>query len=147
MTQNLFSLVNNIDFSALWQWLTNLLPLIPKTLAILAPIALVIGLIVNLPKAYSRLRGIVARIEVKRFTLVERVPGLVDFQLDLCIYASHGNVVIKGIYLKNKNKFYLQYNEPIGLYNEPDNNVPSNKAIVKLGIPKIDFEVHSICRK
>lgn len=117
-----------------------MLPLIPKTLAILAPIAVVIGLIVNLPKAYSRLRGIVARIEVKRFTLVERVPGLVDFQLDLCIYASHGNVVIKGIYLTNKNKFYLQYNEPICLYNEPDDNVPSNKAIVKLAIPKIDFE-------
>ena len=139
MSNNLLDLVNNIDFSAMWQWFTNL-PLIPKIVGILPPLGAIIALIVNLPKAYSLFRGIVVKLEVKRFSLVERVSGLVDFQLDLCIYASHGNAVLKGIYLKNNHEFHLLYNEPICLYNEPDNNAPSNQAIVKLAVPKTDSE-------
>ncbi|MDB9486753.1 hypothetical protein PN492_09360 [Dolichospermum circinale CS-537/01] len=78
---------------------------------------------------------------IKQFTLVEREPGLVDFQLNLCMYASHGKAVLKGIYLVNdKHKFHLQYNEPICLHNEPDNNTPSNKAEIKLAMPMIEFE-------
>ncbi len=34
----------------------------------------------------------------------------------------------------------MLYYEPICLYNEPDNNAPSNQAIVKLAVPKTDFE-------
>jgi hypothetical protein len=137
--QYLVELINNVDFLALWQWFSSL-PLLPKILGILGPIAAAVGLAVNLPKAYSLLRGVVAKIEVKRFSLVERAPGLVDFQLDLCVHATHGNVNSKGILLKNKTKFHLQYNEPICLYNDPDNNLPSNKATVKLAISRGDFE-------
>lgn len=139
MKQNLIDWINNFDFWALWQWFSNL-PLVPKIIGILGPTAAIVGLAVNLPKAYSLLRGVVAKIEVKRFSLVERVPGLVDFQLDLCVHAAHGNVVVEGIYLKNKAEFYLQYNEPICLYNEPDQNLPSNKATVKLAMSRVDFE-------
>ena len=139
MRQHLVDWINNFDFWALWQWFSDL-PLVPKISGILGPIATVVVLAVNLPKAYSLLRGVVAKIEVKQFSLVERVPGLVDFQLNLCVHATHGNVVFKGIYLRNKTKFYLQYNEPICLYNEPDKNFPSNKAVVKLAIPRVDFE-------
>lgn len=139
MRQHLVSLINNIDFLAWWQWFSNL-PFISKVLGILISIAPVVTLIVNLPKAYSLLRGVVARIEVKRFSVVERVPGLVDFQLDLCVHAQHGNIVVKGIYLKNKSEFHLQYNEVICLYNEPNKNAASNKAVVKLAISSGDFE-------
>ncbi|MCC3447050.1 MAG: hypothetical protein JGK04_05805 [Microcoleus sp. PH2017_39_LGB_O_B] len=139
MKQNLVNLVNSIDFSSLKQWLTNL-PLISKVVDVIGPVAAVVGLIVNLPKAYSRLRGIIVKLEVRKFTLVERVPGLVDFQLDLCIYAFNGNAVIREIYLVNKHEFYLQYNEPICLHNDPDNNKPSNKAKVTLAIPRTEFE-------
>ncbi|MBD2442168.1 hypothetical protein H6G25_02890 [Dolichospermum sp. FACHB-1091] len=77
----------------------------------------------------------------KSYALVERVPGLVDFQLNLCMHASHGKAVLKGIYLVNdKHKFHLRYNEPICLYNEPDNNTPTNKAEIKLAMPMIEFE-------
>ena len=54
-----------MDFSAWWQWIINfLLPLIAK-------IAPVVVLIVNLPKIYAWVRGVIVRIEVKQFT-----PGL-----------------------------------------------------------------------
>jgi hypothetical protein len=139
MRQHLVDWINSFDFLALWQWFSNL-PLVAKILGILGPTAAVVGLAVNLPKAYSLLRGVVAKIEIKRFSLVQRVPGLVDFQLDLCVHATHGNVVLTGIYLKNKSEFYLKYNEPICLYNEPDKNLSSNKATVKLAIPITDFE-------
>jgi len=139
MQQHLVDLINHFDFLALWQWFSNL-PLFPKILAVLGPTAAAVGLAVNLPKIYSSLRGAVAKIEVRRFSLVERAPGLVDFQLDLCVHATHGNVVSKEILLKNKTQFHLQYNEPICLYNQPDKNLPSNKATVKLAIPRSDFE-------
>ncbi len=135
MVQDLVDLVRDIDFSALWQWLT------------ITSIAAVVSLIVNFPKAYSQLRGTVARLVVKRFSLVERETGLVDFQLDLCIHASYGNVFITGIYLINKNKFHLRYNGPICLYNEPYNNSPSNKAEVKLAIPHTDFDFTQLVEK
>ncbi|KGF71505.1 hypothetical protein DO97_18085 [Neosynechococcus sphagnicola sy1] len=139
MKQNLVNLVSSIDYSGLGQWLTHL-PLISKVVGVIGPAAAIVGLIVNLPKDYSRLRGIIVKLEVRKFTLVERVPGLVDFQLDLCIHAFNGNAVIREIYLVNKHEFYLQYNEPICLYNEPDNNKPSNKAKVTLAIPRTEFE-------
>ncbi|MBC6419730.1 MAG: hypothetical protein GDA44_13685 [Prochloron sp. SP5CPC1] len=139
MVQDLVDLVRDIDFSALRQWLT-ITSIATVILTIATVILTITNLIINLPKAYSQLKGTVAELEVKRFSLVKREPGLVDFQLDLCIYASYGNVVIKGIYLINKNKFHLRYNEPICLYNEPDNNSPSSKAEVKLAIPKTDFD-------
>lgn len=127
---------SNIDFSAYWQGFVNVLPLIAK----IAPILAIITFIINIPTFYARLRGIILRIEVKRFTLVERDPGLVDFQLNICLHASHGKAVIKGVYLVNIDEFHLLYNEPICLYNEPDNNQPSNKAIIKLAMPMIDFQ-------
>jgi hypothetical protein len=140
MTQNLVDLANNIDFHSLWQGLTDL-PLITKVLGFLVSIAPIITLIVNLPKAYSQIRGAVAKIEIKRFNLVEREIGLVDFQLDICVRALHKNIVLEGIFLKNKNEFFLLYNELICLYNEPpDNDMPSNMASLKLAIPKVDSE-------
>jgi hypothetical protein len=139
MQQHLVDLINHFDFLALWQWFSNL-PLIPKIVGVLGPTAAAVGLAVNLPKIYSLLRGAVAKIEVWRFSLVERSPGLVDFQLDLCVRATHGNVVTQEIFLKNKTQFHLQYNEPICLYNQPDMSLPSNKATVKLAIPRSDFE-------
>ncbi|MEZ2235277.1 hypothetical protein [Microcoleus sp.] len=139
MKQNLVNLVSSIDFSSLDLWLTNL-PLISKFIGVIGLVASVVSLIVNCPKAYSLLRGINVKLEVRKFTLVERVQGLVDFQLDLCIHAFNGNAVIREIYLVNMHEFYLQYNEPICLHNEPDNNQPSNKAKVTLAIPITEFE-------
>ena len=81
-----------------------------------------------------------AKIEIKRFNLVEREIGLVDFQLDVCVYALHKNIVLEGIFLKNKNEFSLLYNELICLYNEPEDGMPSNMASLKLAIPKVDSE-------
>ncbi|MDF2387662.1 hypothetical protein JMG10_39825 [Nostoc ellipsosporum NOK] len=138
--EQILNLLNNIDFFAFWNWLVNL-PLTTKIPVLLGILGTIVSLIVNLPKVYDLITGIIIRIEVKRFTLVERVPGLVDFQLNMCIHASHGKAVLKGIYLVNhKNKFHLLYNEPICLYNEPDNNKPSNKARIQLAMPMIDFE-------
>jgi hypothetical protein len=123
-----------MDFSALYQWIINL------QIAKIAPvIGIVIAVIVNFPKIYAMVRGVIVKIEIKQFTLVEREPGLVDFQLNLCMHALYGKVVVKGIYLVNKHKFHLLYNESICLYNEPDNNTPSNKAIIKLAMPMIDW--------
>lgn len=135
----LFNWISSIDRIALWQWFTNL-PLASKILSVAAAIAPIVALIVNVPKAYSQLRGVVATIEVERFAIVERVPGLVDFQLDLCINAKHGDVVVNAIYLKNKTKFNLFYDNPVCLDNEPYDMGPSDKAMLKLAIPKVDFE-------
>lgn len=139
MRQQLIDWINNFDFGTLWQWLSSL-PLLPKVLSIVGPIAAVVGLVVNLPKAYSRLRRTVARLEIQKFSMSKRDPSLVDFQLDLCVHATHGNVNFKGVYLKNKTRFHLQYNEAICLYNEPDSSSPSNQAEIKLAIPKTSFE-------
>lgn len=136
---NFSDLVNETDIAASWQWIIGL-PIWPKFVAIVGPSAAFIALIVNFPKAYSLLRGALIRIEVDRFSLVERVPGLVDFQLDLCLHALHQSITIKRIGLTNRQKFYLQFNEPICLYNEPDQNQATNQATVKLAISKIDFE-------
>lgn len=131
--------ITNIDVKVLWEWFISL-PILPKLIALIGPFAALVALVVNIPKAYSLLKGASIRIRVQRFSLVERVPGLVDFQLDVCIDASHRNVTIEKISLVNQQKFHLQYNEPICLYNEPDENEPTNQASVKLAIPITDFE-------
>lgn len=98
------------------------------------------GLIVNTPKVYSLIKGVALEIQtVEKAEFVERQSWLVDFQINLCLVSHHNDAYIESIYLVNKDKFDLLYNEPGCLHNEPDNNLPSHKACVTLASEYTNF--------
>jgi len=120
-------------------WL-NSLPYIIKLLSLIPFISSSVALIVNIPKFYALIKGIILKVELKKVSFVEREKGLVDFQINLCFSAFNKDAFVKEIYLVNKEKFNLLYNQPLCLYNYPDNKLPSKKAAVKLAIDYNEFD-------
>lgn len=133
------SVINNFDIKLLINWF-NHLPFIARLLSLIPFISTIIALIINSPKLYALLIGVILKVELKKVSFFEREEGLVDFQINLCFSAFNKDAFVEGIYLVNDEKFNLHYNEPLCLYNYPDNNLPREKAAVKLAIYYTEFD-------
>ncbi|MEH2463151.1 hypothetical protein [Nostoc sp.] len=133
------SFITNFDIKPLIDWFNNI-PYIIRLLSLIPFIGSSVALIVNTPKLYALIRGVILKVELKKVSFFERQKGLIDFQINLCFSAFNKDAFVKEIYLLNDEKFNLLYNEPLCLYNYPDNNLPSEKAAIKLAIDYTEFD-------